>query len=56
MKNKKRSIKNSDLNSLKLVVSINDVEKIRDVTELECDNNDVITASDIIYIQRGDEL
>lgn len=53
---KKRFIKNFNLNSLNLAVSINNAEEVCEITELKCDNNDVITASDITYLQRGDEL
>lgn len=56
MENKKRFIKNFNLNSLNLAVSINNAEEICEMTELKCDNNDVITASDITYLQRCDEL
>ncbi len=53
---RKKFIKNNDLTSLNIAISINDTEDICDITELNCDDNDLITASDITYLKRGDEV
>lgn len=53
---RKKFIKNNDLTSLNIAISINDTEYICDITELNYDDNDLITASDITYLKRGDEV